>query len=134
MTFEQWVLELWYFTWIFHVIRPFRGQQFFLSCTVSGRALIFHLNFPWIRLFRGYHYLLHCDLDLGVWPMFFGNFNLANNFWTLRARTILFFTLWPWSLIFFFLYKTLTLLITFKQWVIDLWYFIWIFPLIRTLW
>ena len=42
ITFEQWVLELWYFTWIFSVIRPFPG----------------------------YHYFLPCDLDLGVWPIF----------------------------------------------------------------
>ena len=42
ITFEQWVLELWYFTWIFSVIRPFRG----------------------------YHYFLPCDLDLGVRPIF----------------------------------------------------------------
>ena len=39
---EPWVLELWYFTWVFLVIRPFRG----------------------------YHYFLPCDLDLGVWPIF----------------------------------------------------------------
>ena len=42
ITFEQWVQELWYFTWIF----------------------------PVIRLFRGWHYFLPCDLDLGVWPIF----------------------------------------------------------------
>ena len=42
ITFEQWMLELWYFTWIFPVIRPFHG----------------------------YHYFLPCDLDLGVWPIF----------------------------------------------------------------
>ena len=42
ITFEQWMLELWYFTWVFLVIRPFRG----------------------------YHYFLPCDLDLGVWPTF----------------------------------------------------------------
>ena len=50
ITFEQWVLELWNLTWIFPVIRPFRG----------------------------YHYFLPCDLALGVWP-FFENYNLANN-------------------------------------------------------
>ena len=42
ITFEQWLLELWYFTWIF----------------------------PVIRTFRGYHYFLPCDLDLGVWSTF----------------------------------------------------------------
>ena len=42
INFDQWVLERWYFTWVFLVIRPFRG----------------------------YHYFLPCDLDLGVWPTF----------------------------------------------------------------
>ena len=50
ITFEQWVLELWYFTWVFLVIRPFRG----------------------------YHYFLSCDLDLG--DPFFENFNLVITF------------------------------------------------------
>ena len=54
ITFEQWILELWYFTWIFPVIRPFRG----------------------------YHYFLPCDLDLGVWPIF----------WTVSARALIFYT------------------------------------------
>ena len=58
---EQWVLELGYFTWVFIVLNPFRG------C----------------------HYFLHCDLDLGVWPIFVENFNLANNFWTVSARALL---------------------------------------------
>ena len=42
ITFEQWELELWYFTLIFPVIRPFRGD----------------------------HYVLPCDLDLWVWPIY----------------------------------------------------------------
>ena len=42
ISFEQWVLELLYFTWVFLVIRPFSG----------------------------YHYFWPCDLDLGVWPIF----------------------------------------------------------------
>ena len=42
ITFEQWVLELGYFTWLFPGIRPFCG----------------------------YHYFLPCDLDFGVWPFF----------------------------------------------------------------
>ena len=29
--FEQWVLELWYFIWIFPVIRPFRGYPYFFT-------------------------------------------------------------------------------------------------------
>ena len=42
ITFQQWVLELCCFTWVFLVIRPFCKYQHFL----------------------------HCDLDLGVWPTF----------------------------------------------------------------
>ena len=61
ITFEQWVLELWYFTWVFIVI----------------------------GLLRGYHYFLICDLDLGFDP-FFENFNLANNFETVSARALIF--------------------------------------------
>ena len=61
ITYEQWVLELWYFTWTFLVRRPFRG----------------------------YHYVLPCDHNLGVWP-FFKNFNLANTFWTVSALALLY--------------------------------------------
>ena len=75
------------------------------------------------------------------------NFNLANNFWTVNARALIFhmripcdktflwvpffFTLWlsPWSLTHFL--KTLNLLITFEQWVLELWYFIWVYLVIR---
>ena len=60
------MLELWYFTWLFLVLRPFCG----------------------------YHYFLPCDRDLGVWLIF---------------------------------WKTLTLLISFKQWVLELCYITWVF-------
>ena len=56
ITFEQWELELWYFKWIFTVIKPFHGYLYW-----------------------------SCDLELGVWPIF-ENFNLAYNFWTVSAR------------------------------------------------
>ena len=80
ITFEQWVLELWYFTWVFLVIRPFRGYHYFLPCgldlgvwatflklyfwTVNANALIplFHMSFPcdktfpWVPLFFFYKY------------------------------------------------------------------------------
>ena len=40
ITFEQWVLELWYFTWIFPVIRPFLGYHYSLPCDqLKGPAL-----------------------------------------------------------------------------------------------
>ena len=71
----------------------------------------------------------------------FGRFNLAKNFWTVSAGVNSFhmnslwqsfsggtniFTLWQPRKLTYFL-KTLTLLITFEQWVLELWYFIWIF-------
>ena len=94
--FELWVLELWYFSWIFLVIRPFSG----------------------------YNYFLPCDLDLVVWPIF-ENFNLANNFWAVRARALifymcipcdktfpwvpLFFTMWPWPSCFTYFFENFKL-------------------------
>ena len=75
------------------------------------------------------------------------NFNLANNFWTESARALifhmripcdktfpwiqLFLTLWPWPLSLTYFLKTLTLQITFEQWVLELWYFTWVFLVIR---
>ena len=109
ITFEQWLLELWYFTWIFPLIRPFRGYHYFLTfdlylgvwpiflktltwLIIFEQWVLELLYFTWVfrvlRPFRGYHYFLHCDL--GVWPIFLDNFNLANKF---------------------------------KQWVLEFWYF-----------
>ena len=115
--------------------------------TVSARALIFHMSNPcdktsqWVPLFWP------CDLDLVVWPIF-ENFNLANNFWTVSARALIFymiipcdktfpwvpyfFTLWPWRWSLTHFLKTLNLLIIFEQWVLVLWYFTWVFLVIRT--
>ena len=110
ITFEQWGLELWYFTCVFLVISPFSG----------------------------YHYFLPCDLDLVVWPIF-ENFNLAYNFWTVSAKALIFhmsiscdfFTQWPWPWSLAYFFKTLTLLITFELWVLELWYFTWVFLVIK---
>ena len=90
ITFEQWVLELWYFTWVFLVIRPFRGYHNFLPCdldlgvdpffenfnlgynfwTVSAELWYFTWVFLVLRPFRVYHYFLPCELDLWVWRIF----------------------------------------------------------------
>ena len=88
ISFEQWVLELWYFTWILPVIRPFRGYHYFLPCDldlgvwrltllITFKQWVLDLWYStWISLvirpFRGYDYFLTFDLDLGVWPIFFG--------------------------------------------------------------
>ena len=68
------------------------------------------------------------------------NFNFAYNFWTVKTRglilgifsgktfpwvpTILTLGVWPTFL-------KLTLVITFDQWVLELWYFTWMFPVAR---
>ena len=92
ITFEQWVLELWYFTWVFLVIRHFSGYHYFfhpMTLTfefdllfsnfnfannfwiVSARALIFHMSIPnVIRPIHWYHNFWPCDLDLRVKPIF----------------------------------------------------------------
>ena len=69
---------------------------------------------------------------------------LANNFWTVSARALIFHMSipcdktfrgyhylwpWPWSLTYFL--KTLTLRITFEHWVLELWYFTWVILVIR---
>ena len=75
------------------------------------------------------------------------NFNLANNFLTVVARALiyhmsipcdktfpwvpLFFTMWPWPWSLTHFKKTLTLLITFEQWVLELWYFTWVSLVIK---
>ena len=91
ITLQQWELELWYFTWIFPVIKPFCGYHYFLPCDLDLGVLTHFLKtltllitfeqwvlelwyftwiFPVIRSFCGYHYFLPGDLDLGVWPHF----------------------------------------------------------------
>ena len=55
ITFEQWMLEVWYLIWVFLVIRNSCGYHHFFTLW----------PWPWI------------------WPIF-ENFNLAYNFWTER--------------------------------------------------
>ena len=85
----------------------------------------------------------HIVFVLSVIPSFchsLWNFNLVNNFWTVSARALifhmsipcnktfpwvpLFFTLWPWPWSLTHFLKTLTLLIIFEQWVLELCYLI----------
>ena len=106
MTFQQWVLELLFFTWLFPVTKPFHGYrytnpvsltsefgQFFENFnlankfwTVSADALIFHMNNPCDKTFVE-------SFTLWPWPCswpIFENYNLAYNFWTVRARALIF--------------------------------------------
>ena len=94
--------------------------------TVSARALIFHMSIPcdknngthWKILSVGTIIFDPVTLTLEFDP-FFENFNLANNFWKLSARALIFHMsipcdktfpwvslfltlwLWPWSLTHF---------------------------------
>ena len=95
ITFKQWVPELWYFTWVFIVIRPFSGTIIFNPVTLT------------------------LEFDL-----LFKNFNLAKIFWTVSARALIFhmsipcdktflwtpsfLTLWPWPWSLSYFLKTLT--------------------------
>ena len=132
ITFKQWLLELWYFTRVFLVIRAFCGYNYVWPCDldlgvwpifknfnlannfwiVSARALIFHMSipcdktFPWV-----YHYFLSCDLTLTLeFDLLFKNFNLANNFWTVSARALIFhmsipcYKTFPWVYHYFLPY------------------------------
>ena len=76
INFEQWVIELWYFTWVFYETK-----------TPSGTN----------------------NVDLVI------------------------LTLWSWPLSLAYFLKTLILLITFEEWVLELWYFTWIFLVIRSI-
>ena len=116
-TFVQWLLELWYLTLVFFVIRPSRG----------------------------YHYFRPCDLDLGVWPIFWKTLTLLITFeqWVLELWYFHMSIIWdkksPWSstnnfylvtltLVFDLLYENLlTLLITMELWGLELWYVTWVF-------
>ena len=87
-TFEQWVLELWYVTWVFLVIRPFWRFHYFLPCdldfdpflknfnlafnfwTVNARALIFNMRIPFDKAFLSVPLFFTRDLYLGVCPIF----------------------------------------------------------------
>ena len=105
ITFEQWMLELWYFTWVFLVIRSFHGYNYYFTLwpwpgvwpifwkITFERWALELWYFTWVFLvispFCGHHYSLLCDLDLGVWRIS-ENFNLAYNFFTVSARTLIY--------------------------------------------
>ena len=118
--FELYVLELRFFTWAFLVIKPFRVYHYFLPCDVT--------------------------LTLEIHP-FFENFNVANIFCTVSARFLVFHMsissdkTFPWVQLFFYpvtltlefysFFENINLQITFKLWVLELWYFTGVFLVIR---
>ena len=110
-----------------HFLKTYLANNFW---TVSARAVIFHMiipcdkTFPWVLLF--------CLMWLWPWCL---SFYLANNLYKVSFdishehslwedlsgnTTLLTLWPWPWSLTWFFL--DLTLLITFKQYVLELSY------------
>ena len=101
ITFQPWLVELWYFTWVFHVPRPFVVTKMFYLVT----------------------------LTLGF-ELLFENFSLANNFWKMSAKTLT----RPFHEHKFLTYvlKNLTLLITFQPIVLEVWYIIWVYHVIRS--
>ena len=152
-----WYLEqvLFLFTTVF---KSSRKLQFCLliqqcSCVVLESILqrgYVYSFFCWIRLLHkmiGSNYFL-CPRDRrsgegGI--MFLSclslchsllNFSLANKFWTVSARTLIFHMnipcdkTFPWVPLLFYP-VTLTLLLTFEQRVLEVWYFTWVFLVIR---
>ena len=98
ITFEQWVLELWYFTWIFRdktflwvplffTLWPWPWSlTHFLKACHKKQWVLELWYFTWIFIYVS-------TIFFYPWPWslthFFENFNLANNFWTVSARASL---------------------------------------------
>ena len=123
ITYKQWVLELWYLSWVFLVTRPF----IILTLTLT---LYFDLHFekvsavdkfPTVRtgaliLCRSSHSdktFLWVPTVLILWPWpwslaFFQNLNLVYNL-TVNTRTLLFFMNISYDKVFLFILNVLTL-------------------------
>ena len=116
------VLELWYFTWVFLVIRPFSeyhylwhcdldlGDQFFLKTltliiTFEKWVLYCTWVFLVIRPFCGYHFFDPVTLTLEV-DLLFKNINFVYSNVIVRARALICHlsissnTIFPWKPIF----------------------------------
>ena len=109
----------------------------------------------WRELSVGFNIFYPVTLTLEFY-LFLENFNLNYNFLTVNAGAWIFYinilcdetflwapekkvnihthvsNLWPWPRNLTYFLKTFTLLITFQQWMLELWYFTWIFPVIRS--
>ena len=112
--------------------------------TVSARSFTFYMSIPCDKTFPWLPLLLPLTFEF---ELYFVNFNLPNSFWTVSARSLIFHMskhcdkTFPKKQFFSpvtltlefdpFCLKTLTLLITFEQWVLELWYFTWAFLVIR---
>ena len=94
-------IKLWYFTWVFLVMRPFCVYHDFLPCDLYHGVLPTFENFNPLITFEQ----RVIELSYFTW-VFLG---MSPCLWV-----PVFFTLWPLSLTYFL--KNLTLLITFEQW------------------
>ena len=137
------VLVLWLkiFFQIYEIIFTFAYWLYILLFSAMTCGLLLFLC-PRDRRSGGILFLSCLSFCLPLW-----NLNLANNFWKVSARALifhmsiprdktfqwvpLFFTLWPWPWSLTYFFKTLTVLITFELWVLELWYFTWVFLVIR---
>jgi hypothetical protein len=120
ISFEWYVLGLWYFSWVFLLKRLFCGYHRFDIVTltlmfnllienfnhayifwvVCTKTLIFHftLVFVVIKPFIAYQQISPCDLDLYAWLT--ENFNLGFIFWMVSLvciRTLIFQMSAPWN-------------------------------------
>ena len=101
------MLELWYFTWIFPVIRPFRGNHYFFLCDLGVDPFFLNFNFvnnlnsECLSFYISHEYFLWSDISMGTiifvlvtftleFDPFFENLNLADNFRKVSARSLIF--------------------------------------------
>jgi hypothetical protein len=109
--FEWYILGLLYFTWVFLVTKPYHGYKRFdlVTLTLVFNLLIDNFNLGyifWLVVLGLWYFMSVFLVDLSV-----GTNNLIS--WS-----------WPWCLTY--ILKTLTLPISFKWYVLEFWYLIWI--------
>ena len=103
ITFEQWVLNYWYFTWVCLVTGPFCGWPCNLGVwpTFENFNLVKYLTFEqWMiefsyftqvtRSFCGYQHFYPVTSTLGF-HLLSKHCNLVNNFSTEKARVFIFY-------------------------------------------
>ena len=105
ITFEQYVLELWYFTWVIIVTRPFRTYQYFFTLWPWPWSLTYFKK-TFLIIFEQWVLELCFLSRVPLWQ-----------------GLSVFFTLWPWPCSITLILKRLILLIIFEQWGLELWYF-----------
>ena len=112
ITFKELVVEIWYFTWVIIVTRPFSEYQHFVDpvtltlefellfknfnfaynfWTVSSGALIFIKSIPCDKAFQFFTlWPWLCRSVTLEFGLLFENLNLVYNFWTVNIRALIF--------------------------------------------